>query len=34
MSMFNNLFEVEEDDGVDSYDIDLDENKLNELETQ
>jgi hypothetical protein len=34
MSMFNNLFEVEDDDGVDSDDINLDENKLNELETQ
>jgi hypothetical protein len=34
MSMFNNLFEVEEDDGVDSDDIDLDETKLNELEVQ
>ena len=34
MSMFNNLFDVEEDDGVDSDDIDLDENKLNELEAQ
>ena len=32
MSMFNNLFEVEEDDGVDADDIDLDENKLDELE--
>jgi hypothetical protein len=32
MSMFNNLFEVEEDDSVDSDDIELDENKLNELE--
>ena len=32
MSMFNNLFEVEEDDGVDSDDIELDETKLNELE--
>jgi hypothetical protein len=34
MSMFNNLFDVEEDDGVDADDIDLDENKLNELESQ
>ena len=34
MSMFNNLFEVEDDDGVDGDDIDLDENKLDELETQ
>jgi hypothetical protein len=34
MSMFNNLFEVEEDDSVDSNDIELDENKLNELEAQ
>jgi hypothetical protein len=33
MSMFNNLFEVE-DDSVDSDDIDLDENKLDELEAQ
>jgi hypothetical protein len=30
--MFNNLFEVEEDDGVDADNIDLDENKLDELE--
>jgi len=35
MSMFNNLFEVEEeDDDVDSDDINLDETKLNELEAQ
>jgi len=35
MSMFNNLFEIEEDDdGVDSDNIELDENKLNELEVQ
>jgi len=34
MSMFNNLFDVEEDDSVDSDDIELDENKLNELEAQ
>ena len=33
MSMFNNLFEVE-DDGVDADDIELDENKLDELEAQ
>jgi hypothetical protein len=31
MSMFNNLFEVE-DDGVDGDDIELDETKLDELE--
>ena len=35
MSMFNNLFEVEEeDDDVDIDDIELDENKLDELEAQ
>ena len=34
MSMFNNLFEVEKDDSVDSDDIELDENKLDELEAQ
>ena len=34
MSMFNNLFEVEEDNGVDADDIELDENKLDELEAQ
>ena len=33
MSMFNNLFEVE-DDGVDADTVDLDENKLDELEMQ
>jgi len=33
MSMFNNLFEVE-NDGVDADDIDLDETKLDELEAQ
>jgi hypothetical protein len=32
MTMFNNLFEVEEDDGVDGDDIELDETKLDELE--
>jgi hypothetical protein len=33
MSMFNNLFEVEEENnGIDSDDVKLDENKLNELE--
>ena len=34
MTMFNNLFEVEEDDGVDGDDIELDETKLDELEKQ
>jgi hypothetical protein len=34
MSMFNNLFEVEEDNDIDSDGIDLDKNKLNELEAQ
>ena len=34
MSMFNNLFEVEEDNDVDTDDIDLDETKLDELEAQ
>jgi hypothetical protein len=34
MSMFNNLFEVEEDNSVDGDDVDLDEKKLSELETQ
>jgi hypothetical protein len=33
MTMFNNLFEVE-DDGVDGDDIELDETKLDELEKQ
>jgi hypothetical protein len=32
--MFNNLFEAEEDDVVDRDDIDLDQNKLDELEAQ
>jgi hypothetical protein len=34
MTMFNTLFEVEEDDGVDGDDIELDETKLDELEKQ
>ena len=35
MTMFNNLFEVEEEnDGVDADDIELDETKLDELEQQ
>ena len=35
MSMFNNLFEVEEEDnGIDYDDVELDENKLDELEAQ
>jgi hypothetical protein len=35
MSMFNNLFEVEEDDdGVDADTVELDENRLDELEAQ
>ena len=32
MSMFNNLFEVEEDDGVDGDDAELDQSKLDNLE--
>ena len=33
-SQFNALFEVEEDNGVDADDVDLDETKLDELEKQ
>ena len=32
MTMFNNLFEVDEDDGVDGDDVELDETKLDQLE--
>ena len=34
MTMFNNLFDVDENDGVDGDEIDLDETKLDELEAQ
>jgi hypothetical protein len=34
LTQFNNLFEVEEDDGADGDDLELDETKLDELEKQ